>query len=201
MSGTTPLALVPSPSSLPAQCPLAACSEEQGPCQNPLLLKGQKLVGGHGQKGGSKPSKVPGRQEWTEARNSRQAAQRTPSGYRKGRTVADPGPYLSRGASPSSCWYSPGLQATLGQWGCSQVLRGPCQHGSKARQCKLLGIVWGREGGGEGEGALQRQAAVSTCLLPAPLPQNRFGQSGTRGGWNNGSPMPPRGSEGPQTTA
>lgn len=51
------------------------------------------------------------------------------------------------------------------------------------------------------EGALQRQAAVSTCLLPAPLPQNRFGQSGTRGGWNNGSPMPPGGSEGPQTTA
>lgn len=55
-------------------------------------------------------------------------------------------------------------------------------------------------GEGEGEGASQRQA-VSTCLLPAPLPQNRFGQSGTRGGWNNGSPMPPRGSEGPQTAA
>ena len=94
-----------------------------------------------------------------------------------------------------------GSRPPWGQWGCSQVLRGPCQHGSKAGQCKLLGIVWGREGGGEGEGALQRQAAVSTCLLPAPLPQNRFGQSGTRGGWNNGSPMPPRSSEGPQTTA
>lgn len=103
--------------SLPAQCPLAACSEEQGPCQNPLLLKGQNLVGGHGQKGGSKPSKAPGRQEWTEARGSRQAAQRTASGHRKGRTVADPGPYLSRGAPPSSCSYSPGLRATLGAMG------------------------------------------------------------------------------------
>lgn len=94
-----------------------------------------------------------------------------------------------------------GSRPPWGQWGCSQVLKGPCQHGSNAGQCKLLGIVWGREGGGEGEGASQRQAAVSTCLLPAPLPQNRFGQSGTRGGWNNGSPMPPRDSEGPQTAA
>lgn len=52
------------------------------------------------------------------------------------------------------------------------------------------------------EGTLQagRRAAVSTCLIPAPLPQNRFGQSGVQeGGWNNGSPMPRRGSEGPQT--
>lgn len=71
----------------------------------------------------------------------------------------------------------------------------------KPGQCKLLGIVWGREGGGEGGGNLAGgQAAVSTCLLPAPLPQNRFGQSGVQeGGWNNGSPMPRRGSEGPQT--
>lgn len=71
----------------------------------------------------------------------------------------------------------------------------------KPGQCKLPGIVWGREGGGEGGGNLAGgQAAVSTCLLPAPLPQNRFGQSGVQeGGWNNGSPMPRRGSEGPQT--
>lgn len=39
------------------------------------------------------------------------------SGHRKGRVVADPGPYLSRGAPPSSGWYSPGLQATLGAMG------------------------------------------------------------------------------------
>lgn len=28
----------------------------------------------------------------------------------------------------------------------------------------------------------ERQAAVSTCLLPAPLPKNRFGQSGVQEG-------------------
>lgn len=106
------------------------------------------------------------------------------------------GPYLSQGA-PSSLQHDPGLQATLVALG---VQPGP-QGAMSARQCKLLGIVWGRDGGGEGGGNLAGgQAAVSTCLLPAPLPQNRFGQSGVQeGGWNNGSPMPRRGSEGPQT--
>lgn len=60
---------------------------------------------------------------------------------------------------------------------------------------------WVLCGAGRGEVKAEGgQAAVSTCLLPAPLPQNRFGQSGVQeGGWNNGSPMPRRGSEGPQT--
>lgn len=58
----------------------------------------------------------------------------------------------------------------------------------------------GRRGGKGGGNLAGGQAAVSTCLLPAPLSQNRFGQSEVQeGGWNNGSPMPRRGSEGPQT--
>ena len=111
------------------------------------------------------------------------------------------GPYLSRGA-PSSLWHGPGLQATLGALGLQPGPQGamsawPLSPGN-ASSWVLCGA--GR-GGGEGGGNLAgRQAAVSTCLLPAPLPQNRFGQSGVQeGGWNNGSPMPRRRSEGPQT--
>lgn len=72
----------------------------------------------------------------------------------------------------------------------------------KPGQCKLLGIVWGREGGGEGGGNLAGgQAAVSTCLLPAPLPQNRFGQSGVqRGAGTMGVLCPGEAPEDPRLT-
>lgn len=141
---------------------------------------------------------------WEPGSESRQAAQRTHSGKTGGEQGGTAsrrvGPYLSRGA-PSSLQHGPGLQTTRGLWGCSRVLRGRRRHGPRARPSKIPGIVWGGEGGGEGGGNLAGgQTAVSTCLLPAPLPQNRFGQSGVlEGGWNNGSPMPRRSSEGPQT--
>lgn len=64
------------------------------------------------------------------------------------------------------------------------------------------GIVWGREGEAKAEGTSRRGEAGGCLNVPAPRPpsQNRFGQSGVReGGWNNGSPMPGRSSEGPQT--
>lgn len=87
--------------------------------------------------------------------------------------------------------------------GRSQVLRGRCQHGPPSPVRPAPGYCVGQEW----EGAGRRRAPLREaggCLNvpaphPAPLPQNRFGQSGVReGGWNNESPMPTRGTGGPQ---
>lgn len=166
------MALVPR-LSLPAEYPLAPCSEERRACQNPLLLKGQNLVGGYAPKG------FPSRAEPQEAKNGLKAAAaaaaRQPSTKDSLRTQQEAAGLLTQGPTSARELLRPatgtvqGSRPPWGQWGCSQVLRGPCRHGSNAGQCKLLGIVWGGEGGGEGEGGSLAEAGG--CLdVPAPRP-------------------------------
>lgn len=141
---------------------------------------------------------------WEPGSEARRAAQRTHSGNtgrrRIGLLAAGWGPTSARELRPASDTVQgsrpPGGSGVAAGSSGGDVSMAP-EPGS-ARSWVLCGA--GR-GGGEGGGNLAgRRAAVSTCLLPAPLPQNRFGQSGVQeGGWNNGSPMPRRGSEGPQT--
>lgn len=89
------------------------------------------------------------------------------------------GAYLSQGAR-SSCGHSPGLQATLGALGMQPSPQG-AMSAWPLRQQRQLGVLCGagrgrrrrREPLGE-----ERQAAVSTCLLPAPLPRTGLASLG-----------------------
>lgn len=63
--------------------------------------------------------------------------------------AVDPGPTSARELRPAAGTVQ-GSRPPWGNQGCSQVLRGPRRHGPGAGHCKLLGIVWGREGGRRG---------------------------------------------------
>lgn len=183
-----------------APCP--AAQRRKDPTKAPPPLKGQSQAEGHGWRGDPGPAGGGAPESHGECREQHKGLPLEDWREKDGLLAAGWGPTSAREflpVQPPARSRAPGHPG--GSGAAARSSGGDACMAPKPGRCKLLGIVWGREGGGEGGGNLAGgQAAVSTCLLPAPLPQNRFGQSGVQeGGWNNGSPMPRRGSEGPQT--
>lgn len=126
---------VPSCSLPPPWYPLPCCPEEKDPARTPLPIKGQSQVGGHAQKGdpGQVGCRAPGGHEWVGARIRGQAGSTKDSlgksgGRRMGLLAAEWGPTSAREFRLASGTVQ-ASRPPWGLWGCSQVLRGRCQHG------------------------------------------------------------------------
>lgn len=198
---------VPSFSLPPPWCPLPCCLRSRA-LPGPLFSLRNKakweVMTGKGIQAKQAVEPQEALSVWEPGSEARQAAQRTRLGRLAGgrRGCWQPGGALPQPGSsvqPPARSRAPGHPGSSGDAAGSSggdVSMAPEPGNASSRV--LCGA--GRRGGKGGGNLAGGQAAVSTCLLPAPLSQNRFGQSEVQeGGWNNGSPMPRRGSEGPQT--